>query len=38
LLTVDYDVGGWDEVSTKFFDEENGLIFEAILGAGLSRE
>ena len=38
LLTVDDDFGGWDEVSTKFFDEENGLIFEAILGAGLSLE
>ena len=38
LLTVDEDFGGWDEVSTKFFDEENGLIFEAILGAGLSLE
>ena len=38
LLTVDNDFGGWDEVSTKFFDEENGLIFEAILGAGLSLE
>jgi sulfate/thiosulfate-binding protein len=38
LLTVDDDFGGWDEVSTKFFDEENGLIFDAILGAGLSLE
>jgi sulfate transport system substrate-binding protein len=38
LLTVDDDFGGWDEVSTKFFDEENGLIFQAILGAGLSLE
>lgn len=38
LLTVDNDFGGWDEVSTKFFDEENGLIFQAILGAGLSLE
>ena len=38
LLTVDDDFGGWDEVSTKFFDEEDGLIFEAILGAGLSLE
>ncbi|CAB4917293.1 unannotated protein [freshwater metagenome] len=38
LLTVDGDFGGWDEVSTKFFDEEDGLIFEAILGAGLSLE
>ncbi|MBC2932709.1 sulfate ABC transporter substrate-binding protein [Nocardioides sp. zg-1228] len=38
LLTVDEDFGGWDEVSTKFFDEENGIIFEAILNAGLSLE
>ncbi|NYE36956.1 sulfate transport system substrate-binding protein [Nocardioides cavernae] len=38
LLTVDNDFGGWDEVSTKFFDEENGIIFAAILGAGLSLE
>ena len=38
LLTVDEDFGGWDEVSTKFFDEEDGLIFEAILNAGLSLE
>ena len=38
LLTVDEDFGGWDEVSTKFFDEDDGLIFEAILGAGLSLE
>lgn len=38
LLTVDGDFGGWDEVSTKFFDEENGLIFAAILDAGLSLE
>jgi sulfate/thiosulfate transport system substrate-binding protein len=38
LLTVDDDFGGWDEVSTTFFDEENGLVFQAILGAGLSLE
>ena len=38
LLTVDEDFGGWEEVSTKFFDEENGVIFEAILNAGLSLE
>ena len=38
LLTVDDDFGGWDEVSTKFFDEENGLVFKAILNAGLSLE
>ena len=38
LLTVDADFGGWDEVSTKFFDEEDGLVTKAILGAGLSLE
>ena len=38
LLTVDGDFGGWDEVSTKFFDEEDGLVFKAILNAGLSLE
>jgi sulfate/thiosulfate-binding protein len=38
LLTVDEDFGGWDEASTKFFDEENGIVFEAILAAGLSLE
>jgi sulfate transport system substrate-binding protein len=35
---VDEDFGGWDEASAKFFDEENGIVFEAILGAGLSLE
>ena len=38
LLTVDEDFGGWSEVSTKFFDEEDGIIFDAILDAGLSLE
>jgi sulfate/thiosulfate-binding protein len=38
LLTVDGDFGGWDEVNTTFFDEEDGIIFEAILAAGLSLE
>ena len=38
LLTVDEDFGGWSEVSTKFFDEEDGIIFNAILDAGLSLE
>ena len=38
LLTVDGDFGGWDEVTTKFFDEENGVIFQSILNAGLSLE
>ena len=38
LLTVDDDFGGWEEVSTKFFDEETGLVTEAILAAGHSIE
>ncbi len=38
LLTVDGDFGGWAEVSTKFFDEENGLVTKAILAAGHSIE
>jgi sulfate transport system substrate-binding protein len=38
LLTVDEDFGGWDEVSAKFFDEENGLVTLAILEAGHSIE
>ena len=38
LLTVDEDFGGWEEVSTKFFDEEDGLIMKAIVSAGHSLE
>jgi sulfate transport system substrate-binding protein len=38
LLTVDEDFGGWEEVSTKFFDEENGLVTLSILEAGHSIE
>ena len=38
LLTVDNDFGGWEEVTTKFFDEENGLVTEAILASGHSIE
>jgi sulfate/thiosulfate transport system substrate-binding protein len=38
LLTVEEDFGTWDEVSTKFFDEENGLVTESILEAGHSIE
>ncbi len=26
LLTIDNDFGGWDEASTKFFDEESGIV------------
>lgn len=38
LLTVEDDFGTWDEVSTKFFDEEDGLVMTAILDAGHSLE
>ncbi|QBX54887.1 sulfate ABC transporter substrate-binding protein [Nocardioides seonyuensis] len=38
LLTVDNDFGGWDEVSDKFFDEEDGLVMKAIVAAGHSLE
>ena len=38
LLTVAEDFGSWDEVSTTFFDEENGLVTKAILEAGHSIE
>ena len=38
LLTVDEDFGGWEEVSTKFFDEEDGLVMKAIVAAGHSLE
>ena len=34
LLTVDKDFGGWSEVSTKFFDEEDGIITKAIAASG----
>jgi sulfate/thiosulfate transport system substrate-binding protein len=37
LFTID-KVGGWDEVSTKFFDESNGIVtgFEQDLGVSTS--
>lgn len=34
LMTVDEDFGSWDEVSTKFFDEEEGLVTKAIAASG----
>ncbi|QCX28655.1 sulfate ABC transporter substrate-binding protein [Nocardioides jishulii] len=37
LLTVDNDFGSWDEVSTKFFDVENGLVTKSIAKAGLGE-
>ena len=38
LMTVDENFGGWEEASTKFFDEENGIVSKAILEAGHSLE
>jgi len=34
LLTVEKDFGDWATVSTKFFDEEDGLITKAIAASG----
>jgi sulfate transport system substrate-binding protein len=34
LLTVEDDFGNWDELSTKFFDEENGLVTQIIAESG----
>ncbi len=34
LLTVDGDFGSWSELSTKFFDEENGIVTKAIAASG----
>ena len=34
LLTVEDDFGSWDELSDKFFDEENGLVTEIIAASG----
>ncbi|WP_122816260.1 sulfate ABC transporter substrate-binding protein [Nocardioides pantholopis] len=34
LLTVEKDFGDWDALSTKFFDEENGIITQAIAASG----
>jgi sulfate transport system substrate-binding protein len=34
LLTVDGNFGSWDELSTKYFDEENGLVTKAIAASG----
>ncbi len=38
LLTVEGDFGPWSEVSTTFFDEEDGLVTQAILDAGHTLE
>lgn len=37
LLTVEKDFGSWSEVSDKFFDEENGLVTEAIEASGKAQ-
>lgn len=34
LLTVAEDFGSWSELSTKFFDEESGLVTQAIAKSG----
>ncbi|WP_181313044.1 sulfate ABC transporter substrate-binding protein [Nocardioides campestrisoli] len=34
LMTVAEDFGDWDELSTKFFDEEDGLVTKAIAASG----
>jgi len=34
LLTVDDDFGGWDALTSKFFDEESGIVTEAIAASG----
>lgn len=34
LLTVDEDFESWDTLSTKFFDEESGIVTEAIAASG----
>lgn len=34
LLTITDDFGSWDELSTKFFDESNGIVTKAIAASG----
>lgn len=34
LLTVEKDFGSWSELSTKFFDENNGIVTKAIAASG----
>ncbi len=38
LLTIGNDFGGWGEAASKFFDEENGIIFQLMVEAGQSLE
>lgn len=37
LLTVDKDFGSWDELSTKFFDETDGIVSKAIAASGKAQ-
>ena len=34
LLTVKKDFGSWSDLSTKFFDENNGIVTQAIAKSG----
>ncbi len=36
LFTIDGDLGGWEEVNTKFFDEDNGIITKLLAESGKS--
>jgi len=36
LFTIDGDLGGWDAVNTKFFDENDGIITKIIAASGTS--
>ena len=36
LFTIDGDLGGWDAVNTKFFDENDGIITKIIAASGKS--
>ncbi|MEH3032953.1 MAG: sulfate ABC transporter substrate-binding protein [Aeromicrobium erythreum] len=36
LYTIDGDLGGWDAVTTKFFDEKSGIITKLLAASGKS--
>jgi sulfate transport system substrate-binding protein len=36
LFTIDKDLGGWEAVNTKFFDEKDGIITKIIADSGKS--
>lgn len=38
LLTVEGDFGSWSELSTKFFDEANGIVTKAIADSGKATQ